>query len=152
MTGLIFRRDTSTVHAICTHLERCSASFTPPLAERVDLADYAGRLFASAVRFEAWDGSRLVALVAVYCNAPDRKVAFVSNVSVDTLYTRRGIARRLMEAAVSHTRGLWFDRLALEVDAGAASALALYRALGFVKLEESGRILTMHLDLRKETA
>lgn len=152
MKALAFRSDTSTADAIRTHLERCSASFVWPLSERVELSDYAGRLFASAARFEAWDGARLIALVAVYCNAPNRDAAFVSNVSVDAPYTRRGIARRLMAAAVGHARALGFARLVLEVDAGAASALALYRGLGFVMVSENERTLTMHLDLRKGTA
>lgn len=152
MTGPELRIDTASAPEILAHLERCSAGFSPPLAERVDLADYAARLTGSATRFEAWVGAALVGLVAVYCNAPDRKRAFVSNVSVEATHQRKGISRLLMQAAAIHARKHGFAELSLEVDTGAASALALYHALGFEKVTEVGRTLTMHLDLGKETA
>lgn len=152
MTGPKLRIDTASAPEVLAHLERCSAGFSPPLAERVGLVDYAARLTASATRFEAWDGAALIGLVAVYCNAPDLKRAFVSNVSVDPPHQRKGISRLLMQTAAGHARELGFAEMSLEVDAGATSALALYRTLGFTKVGEVGRTLTMHLDLGRETA
>ena len=152
MTSPVIRTDTAPAKAILAHLERCSDRFSPPLAERVNLAEYAARLSRLATRFEAWDDARLVALVAVYCNAPDRMIAFVSNVSVDETHLRQGLSRHLLQSAAAFARKRGFAKLSLEADASAVSALALYRALGFVKVDEVGRTLTMQMDLGKDVA
>ena len=119
------------VGAVLRHLQACDAAFHPPLSARVDLAVYADKLAEHALRMEAWVGGELVGLVAVYCNAPDRGTAFVSNVSVLPGYTGQGIARQLMRNAIAHVRALNFATLSLEVDPRAVAAIRLYAALGF---------------------
>ena len=126
-----FTIDRSGKDDVIKHLHACDASFRPPLAERVDLDAYAGKLVQNAARFEAWAGGRLVGLVAVYCNVPDSDTAFVSNVSVLPVHTGQGIARHLMQVAIDHARALGFAELTLKVDRRAIPALRLYDGLGF---------------------
>ncbi len=133
----IYAIDRSGPDAVLRHLQAHDAAFRPPLSSRVDLPDYARKLADHALRLEAWDGDLLVGLVAVYCNAPDRDAAFVSNVSVFASYAGRGIGRRLMLAAIDRVRVLGFSRLFLDVDPRAGTALRLYAALGF-QAESSG--------------
>ena len=129
------------------HLTACAQSFTPPLGERVAIPDYAAKLVARAERFEAWDGPALIGLVAVYCNDPARIAAFVTNVSVLPERTRSGLGRHLLAAAISHARDLGFARMALSVDR-AATALHLYRGLGFTEDAQDGDTLHLSLALR----
>lgn len=129
------------------HLLACEAGFTPPLATRVVIDDYAAKLIAQAERCEAWAGPDLIGLVAVYCNAPDRLEAFVTSVSVVPGWTRRGLGRRLLEAAIARVRCLGFHRLALSVHRG-AGALRLYEALGFAIAAETEETLHLVLPLR----
>ena len=117
--------------SVLRHLQACNAAFHPPLSARVDLAAYADKLAEHALRMEAWVGDELVGLTAVYCNAPDRGTAFVSNVSVLPGYTGQGIARQLMHNAIAHVRALNFATLSLEVDHRAVVAMRLYASLGF---------------------
>ena len=143
---LVYATDRSDAADIRAHLQACDAEFHPALSSRVDLSDYARKLATHAARFEAWSGGTLVGLVAVYANAPDRGVAFVSNVSVLPGHIGQGIGQSLMQAAVGQVRARGFARLALEVDAQADAALRLYRRLGFVMLTQ-GQLCRLELVL-----
>lgn len=55
---------------------------------------------------------------------------FIANVAVSPAFRRRGIARALVSAALSD--GVSLSRISLEVRVSNASAIALYRSLGFV--------------------
>jgi ribosomal protein S18 acetylase RimI-like enzyme len=116
---------------ILEHLMRCESDFTPPLAERVEISAYAQRIFARAVRFEAWEGVRLIGLVAAYCNDPVRRSAFVTSVSVLGEWQGRSIASRLMNACIRYVTEAGFEHLELEVDAQNGRAIRLYEKMGF---------------------
>lgn len=143
--GPHFSRNRSDADAIAAHLEACSTSFVPPLNKRVAIPAYADKLARRAERFEAWQGDRLVGLVAIYC--PGEGDAFVSNVSVLPEAARQGIGRRLVADATTHARRC-AEAMTLQVDRR-APALALYRSLGFVLMGEDGDTLTLRLDLRR---
>lgn len=55
---------------------------------------------------------------------------FVTNIAVFPAFRRRGIARSLVEAALSEP----IDSLSLEVRVSNAAAIALYESLGFVNV------------------
>jgi ribosomal protein S18 acetylase RimI-like enzyme len=150
MTALRFAVNESGADQVHSHLAVCAPQFHPPLDRRVVLADYATQLVASADRFECWSAAQLVGLVAVYCNAPDRANAFVSNVSVHPKFARVGIAARLMAQAIDHARGRGFACMSLEVSRDAAPAAALYGKLGFAVTGRSGGTVTMTLDLMRK--
>ncbi|MDU9002725.1 GNAT family N-acetyltransferase [Sedimentitalea todarodis] len=143
---LTYDRNTSTTQDILTQLTACDSTFSPPLSTRTDLQTYAAKLHSTSDRFEAWEGTALVGLVAAYCNAPDRGAAFVTSVSVLPEQTARGIAARLMSDCIAHAADLGFTRLELEVSAEATAALRLYERLGFALLAESPKDEgTLHL-------
>jgi len=128
---LTFTMGRSDLACVLGHLQAHDHAFQPPLSSRVPLADYARKLVDHALRLEAWADDDLIGLVAVYCNAPDRDTAFVSNVSVLASHAGQGIARRLMQSAITHVQERGFCNLRLEVDPRATAALRLYLALGF---------------------
>lgn len=134
---LTFARNKSSTRDILTHLTTCDRAFSPPLSTRTDLQTYANKLQTRAARFEAWDGTALVGLVAIYCNAPDLIAAFVTNVSVLPDHTGRGIAARLMSDCIEYVTELGFARLELEVSVDALAALRLYKRVGFAHLPAS---------------
>lgn len=59
------------------------------------------------------------------------RTIIVANVAVDPDHRRRGIARRLMEAALEATRAGGAARVILQVEADNAPAVKLYEGLGF---------------------
>lgn len=128
------------------HLRACDDAFLPPLSSRVDICDYAQKIADKAQRFEACVNDKLVGLVAVYVNTPDRGSAFITSVSVLPGCQGRGIASRLMEDCITHVRVLGFARLELEVGRNNAPAIALYGKHGFTALNQSGAMLKMVVD------
>lgn len=119
-------------------LRACDSRFVPPLSQRVDIDAYAAKLAAHARQATAWQDGALIGLVALYCNDPDRRVAFITSVSVEPGHTRRGIAGRLLDEALAIARGAGMQAVELEVDAGNDAALALYRKHGFAVSGEAG--------------
>ena len=104
MSSMQYRRDTATTDDVHAHLTRCDADFTPPLSARLDLGDYAAKLAERAARFEAWDGGRLVGLVAAYVT-PGASEAFISNVSVVPELRGHGVAAALVGDCIDRARG-----------------------------------------------
>lgn len=144
---LSYRQNQSTAADILKLLIACDRDFIPPLSERVDLPSYAARMAENAALFEGWDAQQLVAVVAIYCNAPDRSQAFVTNVSVAPQHRGSGVSRNLLTSAIEHVKALGFVSVGLEVHQSAAAAVALYRSVGFRQICEQAQILTFRLDL-----
>jgi ribosomal protein S18 acetylase RimI-like enzyme len=133
---------------IARHLIRCNEVFVPRLSTRVEISDYAHKIFCNAQLFEAWTSNELVGLVAVYCNAPDNSMAFITTVSVLPSWQGQGIAKRLLESCIAHVRKLGFTRIELEVDASNRIATTLYVKHGFSTNRQNSTLLTMVLNLK----
>ena len=149
MSPLQYRRDTATTDDVHAHLTRCDADFTPPLSARLDLGDYAAKLVKRAARFEAWDGRRLVGLVAAYVT-PGAPEAFISNVSVVSELRGHGVATALVADCINRARGSGAATLKLEVATADAAAGRFYEKLGFTDREgepAGGPTTTLTLDL-----
>lgn len=149
MTINYISRGQSSEEKILAHLSRCDGSFKPPLTTRVELGGYAHKIVTLTERFEAWTSEELVGLVAVYCNAPERKIAFVTNVSVLPEWQGKGIAFQLVANCISHVCGLGFESIELEVDISNQAAFVLYTKHGFKITSQAGTVQKMKLDLTK---
>src|SRR3954465_2772176 len=130
MSSLLYRRDTATTDDVHAHLTRCDADFTPPLSARLDLGAYAAKLAERADRFEAWDGDRLVGLVAAYVT-PGAPQAFISNVSVVSELRGHGVAAALVADCIDRARGPGAAALPREVPPADRAAGRFYEKLGF---------------------
>jgi len=135
---------------IADHLLRCDTDFVPPLSDRVELSSYAHKIACKAVRFEAWGEAVLVGLVATYCNDSERRVAYITNVSVMPEWKGAGIASCLLDRCIEHVKKLGFEHIELEVDSGNAGAVRLYEKKGFTTKEMSGREVIMRLNTGKD--
>ncbi|WP_257305588.1 GNAT family N-acetyltransferase [Geothrix campi] len=128
---LEFRSGRATDADILSHLRECDASFSSALSARVDLTSYAEKIRKHAVTFEAWDGTRLVGLVAAYFNDKQSAIGFITSVSIVPDWVGRGVARVLMASALDYARTNQFFRVNLQVEEGNYVALSLYRKMGF---------------------
>jgi ribosomal protein S18 acetylase RimI-like enzyme len=143
-SSIRFRLDSATATQIAEHLERCDDTFVPPLSSRIGIKGYAHKIRRHAVRFEAWDNESLVGLVAAYLNA-DRRVAFITNVSVEAGFRRTGIASELIERCIERVTKQGFDGIELEVDSTNAAAIDLYLGRGFAVGGMPGNSVMMRL-------
>lgn len=116
---------------IANHLHKVSTLFKVPLCDRVDIDSYSGKLLKYAVRFEAWSGNDLVGLVACYLNT-EKKEAFISDVSVESGFQKRGIAKKLLEQCIGSRELEKCDCIRLMVFSDDNAAISLYEKSGFV--------------------
>ena len=132
---------------IVDHLLRCDADFVPPLSERVAIGDYAKRLTGKATRFEAWSGAKLVGLVAAYCNDHEKRIAYITSVSVLRTWASKGIAARLVAQCIDYAKASGMRQICLEVAADNTPAIKLYEKSGFVAGRQTASVITMGLYL-----
>jgi ribosomal protein S18 acetylase RimI-like enzyme len=139
--------DTASEAEIAAHLVRCDADFVPPLSDRVAIRDYAKRIASAALRFEAWSGGSLIGLVAAYCNDRDKRIAYITSVSVLRAWTGKGIGSRLVGQCIERAKGSDMQLISLEVAATNTRAIKLYTERGFVVNKANGPFLAMNLYL-----
>ncbi len=137
----------SSLIELLQHLNVCDNSFAPPLSTRVNLDAYALKIRENAFRYEAWQGDRLAGLIATYCNAPDKQVAFITSVSVIPSCTGMGIASQLMAHCIHTLQQQSFKQLQLEVHTTNLPAIKLYQKFGFSSELSPGASMLMTLTL-----
>lgn len=136
---------------IARFLQECDSIFIPQLSSRVDINRYARKITELAKRVEAWDRDVLVGLVATYCNAADRREAYITTVSIAPDSQGRGLASKLIQRSVEIARNRGFARISLEVDSRSFAALQLYRKHGFQECGETDGMLKMVLVLSEDS-
>ena len=132
---------------IADHLRCCDADFMPPLSGRVEIGDYAKRIASKATRFEAWSGGTLVGLVAAYCNDHEKRIAYVTSVSVLRAWTSEGIAERLVGQCIENAKAAGMRQISLDVAQNNTHAIKLYEKSGFVAGKVNASVITMGLYL-----
>lgn len=97
------------------------------------------------------EDAQAVALCWVRIDPNDATTAALYQVWVDPIARRRGVGRRLLEAAMSWAREAGAHTMVLSVALGRDSAIDLYRGAGFVEvglpsvLREDSEILQQHM-------
>lgn len=150
-TDLItYQIKTAAEKEIFLHLNECNNNFTPPLSDRTDLRSYAKKLYENALTFEAWDGDRLIGLIAGYFSKDESRTFFISNVSVIKKYNGKGIASRLLKDCISYCKKNDYFVLTLEVNRHNSPAVAYYEKHRFRQYESKGDQLFLKLELKNE--
>lgn len=140
----------ATEEEISNHLSICDDDFVPPLSRRVAIGSYAHKIAENAMRFEAWEADVLVGSIAAYCNDSERRIAYITSVSVLRRWQGRGIASRLLELCVEYVKERGFDCIELEVDSGNVGATKLYEKNSFTLNKMTGRLATMQLNTGRD--
>jgi ribosomal protein S18 acetylase RimI-like enzyme len=137
----------ATAVEIADHLRACDADFLPRLTDRVEINGYANKLVDRAQRFEAWSGTRLVGLVAAYCDDPDRDTCWITSVSVDRDHRGSGLGRALLDQAIELARTRSFRTVSLEVGQSNHAARRLYTRMGFATVGDTSDMVRMDMTL-----
>jgi len=104
--------------------------------EGTDLEAYLLRLDERAEVHADHVGTRCRGFAAFYCNNAATRQAYITLVLVAPQDRASGLGRALVSAVLDTCRGRGFTSCGLEVRSDNASALALYRSLGFAVVEE----------------
>ena len=116
------------------------------MSERVDIADYAEKIYANAERLRLWIDNRLVGMAAMYLNPEDRS-GYITNVSVIAGAKGQGIAYGLCSLCLRYAQEQNLKSIVLEVGKENAAAIGLYEKLGF-EMQMAGEFtLTLKLEL-----
>jgi ribosomal protein S18 acetylase RimI-like enzyme len=146
-----YREQTASRDDIRAHLIDCDAQYRPSLSSRVDIGEYATKLFENAVTFEAWHQQALIGMVATYFNDATHTFGYITSVSVAQGYQGIGVASYLLRMCVNKAKRLDVRELRLEVASINNSALSLYRKFDFVEFASSTHSISMQLTLAGNT-
>jgi 2-polyprenyl-3-methyl-5-hydroxy-6-metoxy-1,4-benzoquinol methylase len=135
-----------TLKHIQQHLTTCSNTFIPSLDSYVDINDYSKKIFEQATLFSKFDGAKLVGLVAAYDN-PTEKFGWVTNVSVDPNYSRKGIASELLNECNKYFENKKYFNIFLEVSSDNKKAIKLYIKHGFINYKIKDNKMTLKQQL-----
>jgi ribosomal protein S18 acetylase RimI-like enzyme len=140
---------TPTLKHIQRHLITCSDTFVPSLDSYVNIDDYSKKIFEQAVLFTKFDDDKLVGLVAAYDN-PTEKFGWITNVSVDPNYFKKGIASELLNRCYKYFETKKYFNIFLEVFSDNEKAIKLYTKQGFTnhKIKNNKMILKQQLTKR----
>jgi ribosomal protein S18 acetylase RimI-like enzyme len=141
-TNIDYRIKTAPANDIFLHLTQCNHTFVPPLAERVNIDEYAEKIFEKSVTFEAWENQLLVGLIAAYFDNVNR-IVFITNVSVLGEFVGRGIASNLLNICLEHAKKDNFREINLEVHNQNNGAICFYKKFRFSIHEIKNEILAM---------
>lgn len=137
---------------IAEHLACCDANFVPPLSGRLEINDYAKKIARQATRFEAWSGGTMVGLVAAYCNDQEKRIAYITSVSVLKEWMSKGIAMNLVKRFIAHAKTSGTRQINLEVASNNKAAINLYEKSGFVVGKANAPFLAMGMFLESVEA
>ncbi len=136
MDNIEFKYNSATFNDILQHLKSCNNQFVPPLNTRISLEEYSLKIFEKAIKFEIWNNTKLIGLLAAYKN-DESKTLFITNVSVEENYTGKGFSNNLLEKAIAYCENFELKNIKLEVNKNNTKAISLYNKFNFIKENES---------------
>jgi ribosomal protein S18 acetylase RimI-like enzyme len=135
---IIIKRNTISLEKLYNFYAENTEVFIPSLTVQVSsLPEYVHKLKKYATLFEAYDGSLLVGLVAIYLNNLETKTGFITSVIVIPMYQNNGIANILMKNVIDFAKVEGFVKISLEVFKENIKAISLYQKYRFNKILSS---------------
>ena len=128
-------------------LTNCDKYFVPKLSKKVNIEEYAKKIFDNAINFEAWNSDHLIGLIAMYVNTQD-SLGYITNVSVNSEFANNGIASTLLTNCIEYAKEKNIDKINLEVNENNTNALKLYNKFKFEIYEEKESSKFMQLKLK----
>ena len=138
----------TTLENIQQHLNKCSSTFIPSLDSYVNIEEYSKKIYDKAIIFGEFDQNNLIGLVAAYDN-PEEKFGWITNVSVDPDYSRKGIASELLNRCYKYFENKGYFHIFLEVFLDNEKAINLYIKQGFIKHKIKENKMILKQEIRK---
>lgn len=145
--NITFSQNTASSEQIHQHLNECDGDFTPRLSTRVNIIEYSIKIENRAYLFEAWTDNKLVGLLAIYFNDQPIKYGYITNMSINNNYYRKGIANHLLQLAINYAKEKSFNIIRLEVNRSNDSAIKLYLKHSFYEIHNKDEYLIMELNI-----
>ena len=130
------------------YVKEVEGDFPIPLSERVDLEEYADKLYYDSTLICEEENSEIIGFVAGYINETESMQAYVSILSVHKNARGKGLARKLMTQFVEECRKKNFRKVSLHSNVSNTIAYELWLKLGFVVDAQDGDRVHMTYDLK----
>ncbi|MFA6725345.1 MAG: N-acetyltransferase [Candidatus Cloacimonadaceae bacterium] len=119
-----------------------SCTFNPALLNYINnINQYCNKLYTLSQRYEVWDISNLVALIAVYENKFPN--AYIPIVGVIDKFRGKGLGDLLLNYTLKQIEHKGFTKVSLEVYSNNIIAINLYRKYGFIISKENSTKIHM---------
>lgn len=125
--SITYKSNQSTRNDIYNHLCAVDNFFSVPLSARLNIDDYADKLYNYADRLEVWNEKQMIGLVAYYHNTTNNTF-HISNVSVEIEFQKKGIAHNLLSKLIEKARDLCVRKINLIAN---RTMFSFYFRLGF---------------------
>jgi len=122
-----YSENKSNSNQIHNHLLKCDKSFLPKLSTYINIKEYSKKIFTKSIRFECFDGARLIGLIAAYKG----EKLYITNVSTDPDYAKEGIGTALMKMSEDYCKNNKLKIIELEVKVQNDRAISFYEEKGF---------------------
>lgn len=113
------------------YLIKVDEEYISPISNHVILADYAEKLIHNAIIVTARDNRELVGLCAFYCNDYKNKRSFISTIGIQSNFTGKGIAKKILNKTIEISIKDGMEKIELEVFSGNKRAISFYHKNGF---------------------
>lgn len=142
-----YKTSSASYDELLHHLWSCDKNHNPKLSERLDIPNYARKIFEKSVTFEAWSKDHLIGLIAAYLDNEEQ--GFITNVSVSEEYMKKGIAKTLIQHCINDAVCKRIGILSLEVSNKNNTAINLYTKFGFKNHSQNSPSVIMRLNVKE---
>ena len=112
--------------------------FNPPLTDKVEFCDFIKKITEKAVLITQKSDNKLVGLTVLYCNNVKERKSYISLVGVLKEYRGLGMAKNMLNKAITYARKQNFT--VLGIHSNNPIAILLYQSLGFRIIENGDRV------------
>lgn len=135
----------SNINEIIEYIKGHENDFPIPLSQKVNIDEYVYKIQNNGKMVICYNANQIIALVFYYSNNIEEKKGFISLVSVDKNYRKRGIAKKMLEIVFDNMKKRGMQLCEIPTHSTNQKAINLYTSLGFKQKEnyvyENGNIL-----------
>lgn len=124
------------LESIHSYLINRNNDFTPPLSEKLDIYEFASKMFKYANIYTVSYQDSIVGMTGCYANNFKTLEAYITNTSIHPSYYGTGLASELMKFCIKDISSKGFKSIKLEVHKDNARAINFYKKMGFEILED----------------
>lgn len=113
---------------VLNHLQRANHLFKPVLNSYTDLDEYSSKLYERSTRFEIFNNTDLIGLLAIYYRPNE---GFISNFSIEESFIGQGLSKHLLFNCLKDSTEKKVKFISLEVFKINQRAVNFYNKHGF---------------------
>lgn len=132
-----FNTNAADLETIHTYLLRRNKDFTPSLSDKLDIYDFASKMYKHANIYTVHENDKVIGLAGCYANDFTTLQAYITNFSIHPNYYGSGLAEELIDYCQEDLVQKGFRSIKLEVNNKNSRAINFYEKMGFSRIQEN---------------